>query len=254
MPNSTTDYDALAKKYGGTSDVDAIAKKYGGTAEDLTQQAEPSMADRFSMETARGMGLNPEKMRAAYSKGSHWYQPGGMMGQGIEAAGEIGTGMGRWAKNVMRDPFHIVDPIDDLASSIVTSAGLPDKGSIMDPNGYSWPNPGKLLGSIALTMGGAEKPARSARMVDPAAKMPTPALPEKPAATTNPVVVRMGGPSPLMKRPEVPTNSPRSLILTPDEALAEAQRMRIAAQRAKDRGLQFAGGMTPREGRKVARE
>jgi hypothetical protein len=46
---------------------------------------------------------------------------------------------------------------------------------------------------------------------------------------------------------------PRSLIYTPEEAQSEAQMQAIAERRAKERGMQFAGGMTPREGRSVPR-
>jgi hypothetical protein len=43
----------------------------------------------------------------------------------------------------------------------------------------------------------------------------------------------------------------RSLVLTPSEAQSESVMQRIATKRASERGMQFAGGMTPREGRKV---
>ena len=45
----------------------------------------------------------------------------------------------------------------------------------------------------------------------------------------------------------------RSLVLTPSEAASEEQMQSIAKRRASERGMQFAGGMTPREGRKVPR-
>lgn len=41
------------------------------------------------------------------------------------------------------------------------------------------------------------------------------------------------------------------LVLTPQEATAEDRLSAIAKTRAKQRGMQFAGGMVPREGRKV---
>ncbi len=44
-----------------------------------------------------------------------------------------------------------------------------------------------------------------------------------------------------------------SLILTPGEAASEAQLARIAKVRASERGMQFAAGMVPREGRSVPR-
>jgi hypothetical protein len=44
-----------------------------------------------------------------------------------------------------------------------------------------------------------------------------------------------------------------SLILTPSEAASEAQLARIAKVRASERGMQFAAGMVPREGRSVPR-
>lgn len=45
----------------------------------------------------------------------------------------------------------------------------------------------------------------------------------------------------------------RSLILTPSEAASEDVMQRIAKTRASQRGMQFAAGMTPREGRSVPR-
>lgn len=45
----------------------------------------------------------------------------------------------------------------------------------------------------------------------------------------------------------------RSLVLTPSEASSEEVMQAIAKRRASERGMQFAGGMTPREGRKVPR-
>lgn len=46
---------------------------------------------------------------------------------------------------------------------------------------------------------------------------------------------------------------PRSLVLTPEEAASEQQMQGIAKRRASERGMQFAAGMTPREGRPVPR-
>lgn len=45
----------------------------------------------------------------------------------------------------------------------------------------------------------------------------------------------------------------RSLILTPSEAASEDVMQRIAKTRASQRGMQFAAGMTPREGRSAPR-
>jgi hypothetical protein len=45
----------------------------------------------------------------------------------------------------------------------------------------------------------------------------------------------------------------RSLILSPEEAQSESQIQNMAKQRASQRGMQFAAGMTPREGRSVPR-
>lgn len=46
---------------------------------------------------------------------------------------------------------------------------------------------------------------------------------------------------------------PRSLVLTPEEAASEEQMQKIAKTRASERGMQFAAGMTPREGRSAPR-
>lgn len=46
---------------------------------------------------------------------------------------------------------------------------------------------------------------------------------------------------------------PRSLVLTPEEASSEERMQGIAKKRASERGMQFAAGMTPREGRSVPR-
>jgi hypothetical protein len=45
----------------------------------------------------------------------------------------------------------------------------------------------------------------------------------------------------------------RRLVLTPSEAASEDLMQGIAKRRASERGMQFAGGMTPREGRTVPR-
>lgn len=46
---------------------------------------------------------------------------------------------------------------------------------------------------------------------------------------------------------------PNALVLTPEEAASEEQMQAIAKKRASERGMQFAAGMTPREGKKVPR-
>lgn len=43
----------------------------------------------------------------------------------------------------------------------------------------------------------------------------------------------------------------RTMVLTPQEAAAEGQMHKLATRRASERGMQFAGGMVPREGRSV---
>lgn len=117
-----------------------------------------------------------------------------------------------------------------------------------------------------------------------AAAAPKPELPPAPALARTPkgviatidrpagqgFVPRVAGPTPAEEfaerqaaarsaLPPVSTGTPesvagtRSLILTPSEAASEEVMKAIAKRRASERGMQFAGGMTPREGRKVPR-
>lgn len=122
---------------------------------------QPSAADRFGMETARGMGLDPEKISSAYSEGPLGTK--GTKGQLLEIGKEAATGAGNWLLNVAHDPVHLLDPLHAAASGITTAAGLPDIGSALDRNAYHAPNPGRLLGATATVLGSAEGAPEVAR-------------------------------------------------------------------------------------------
>lgn len=62
-----------------------------------------------------------------------------------------------------------------------------------------------------------------------------------------------GNPTPFGPHDTESAAGTRSLVLTPEEATTETRMQGIAKKRASERGMQFAAGMTPREGRSVPR-
>lgn len=111
--------------------------------------AQPSKFDQFSMDVTRGMGFDPEKIRSAY-------RSGGTFGQVKELGGEVFSGLKDFAGRVVMDPFHIVDPLHAMASSLTGGLGLPDKPG----EGFHTPVPGQAVGAAANILGGAEAAER----------------------------------------------------------------------------------------------
>lgn len=107
--------------------------------------ATPTSVDKFGMDVAKGMGFDPEKIRSAY-------QVGGGLGQVKELGSEAFHGLKDFAGRVAMDPFHIVDPLHSMASSLTHGLGLPDKPG----EGFHTPNPGEVVGAGASILGGVE--------------------------------------------------------------------------------------------------
>jgi hypothetical protein len=107
--------------------------------------AKPTGVDKFGMDVATGMGLDSEKIRSAY-KG------GGTVGQVKEIGGEMFSGLKNYAGNVLKDPAHIIDPLNAMASGLTHGLGLPDKPG----ESFHTPVPGEVVGSAANILGGAE--------------------------------------------------------------------------------------------------
>lgn len=120
--------------------------------------SQPSRYEQFTNDVASGLGFDPQAIRANTSAG----------GQLLEMGKEAASGLGRFALNVAKDPAHIIDPINAMASGITKAAGLPDSSSesIFDPNSYHAPNAGKLLGATANVAAGIEAPDAAGAVSD----------------------------------------------------------------------------------------
>jgi len=92
-----------------------------------------------------------------------------------------------------------------------------------------------------------EVPASSSVVPEPRIA-PGPALPKGGLPAAGPTTFQGGGAG-----GETVAKPSRTMILTPSEARSEAQMQQLATRRASERGMQFAGGMVPREGRGVPR-
>jgi hypothetical protein len=135
----------------------AVLKPIAAQPNDNTV-SQPSRYESFTNDVASGLGFDPQAIRANTSAG----------GQLLEMGKEAASNLGRFALNVAKDPAHIIDPINAMASGITKAAGLPDSSSqsIFDPNSYSAPNPGKLLGATAQVAAGIEAPDAAGAISD----------------------------------------------------------------------------------------
>ena len=77
------------------------------------------------------------------------------------------------------------------------------------------------------------------------------ATPDIATRPLNRAMERIKNPPPTPEGNETVAKPSRTMVLSPTEAMSEAQMQKLATRRASERGMQFAGGMVPREGRKV---
>lgn len=126
------------------------------TVGDATTPKKYAPGRGFGMQVAKGMGLDADAVAKAEDEG-------GSGAAAMEIGKQVLSGVGGFIKNVAMDPMHIADPIHAMASNLTTAAGLPDKGSITDPNNYHAPNPGQMLGAASSIVGAAEAPGKVAQ-------------------------------------------------------------------------------------------
>lgn len=174
MSNSPAiDYNALAKQANAISshpagvDYAALAKQAGAVSSTSAPApvSAPSRYENFTDDITRGLGLNPEAIRAQTSAG----------GQLLEMGKQVASGLGHYALNVAKDPAHIIDPLNSMASGVTTALGLPDKSSqsVFDPNSYSTPNLGKTVGALASVAAGVDEGAPAREVAGGVAKVAT---------------------------------------------------------------------------------
>lgn len=77
--------------------------------------AQPSLLDTFGMETARGMGLDPEKIREFGGKS--------LGKQTLEASRQVISKAGPFMESVAKDPFKITEPFEAAATGIEKGVG-----------------------------------------------------------------------------------------------------------------------------------
>lgn len=133
MPNT---YEATDPKTG---------QKWTWDGKKWNTVAKATGVDKFGMDVATGMGLDADKIRSAYQGGGTW-------GQVKEIGSEVGGGMKRFGASVLKDPAHIIDPLNAMASSLTRGLGLPDKPG----EGFHTPVPGQVVGAASTILGGAE--------------------------------------------------------------------------------------------------
>lgn len=78
-------------------------------------QEKPSLFDTFGMETARGMGLDPEKIQRLGGKS--------LGKQTLEASRQVIEKAGPFMERVAKDPFRITEPFEAAASGVESGVG-----------------------------------------------------------------------------------------------------------------------------------
>src|SRR6202795_1764118 len=154
-------------------------------------------------------------------------QIGGMFGpRGAEIGGRIGSTLGVIGGGLLGG-FSVPEEPAAPFSNVSESSG-PYRG----PSSVQSP---------------FEVPSSSSTVPEPRIA-PGPALPKGGLPAAGPTTFQGGGAG-----GETVAKPSRTMILTPGEARSEAQMQQLATRRASERGMQFAGGMVPREGRGVPR-
>jgi hypothetical protein len=114
------------------------------------EQAQPAAGYDFGKRVGAGMGFDVDKVERMETDPSGAKHP--LMG-GLELARQLLKQAGPWMEKVAMDPFHVADPIHAMASSFTSASGLPDKPG----EGFSTPDPAKMLGAGAMILGGSDK-------------------------------------------------------------------------------------------------
>ena len=154
-------------------------------------------------------------------------QIGGMFGKGgAETGGRIGSTLGGLGGGIFGGMRG--EPVEPAPFSSVAESSGPYRG----PSSVQSP---------------FEVPTSSSTVPEPRIA-PGPALPKGGLPAAGPTTFQGGGVG-----GETVAKPSRTMILTPGEARSEAQMQQLATRRASERGMQFAGGMVPREGRGVPR-
>jgi hypothetical protein len=133
--------------------------------------------DRLAMDVTKGAGFDPQKVfEASETPATPGRSRLGNMGD--ELLRESASGFGHWVLNTLKDPAHLIDPLNAAASGI---AGRFDK-SILRPLleaqkfGLKPPNVGEELGSLAAVEMGADTSTLGGRTAKSVARMPARAI------------------------------------------------------------------------------
>jgi hypothetical protein len=162
MANDTPDVTMRApsgKQY--TVPRGNLAKARAMGWSEVTPTAKPevkkeNLFDVFSVETARGMGLDPEKIQRIGGKSTGK--------QALEAGREVTKNIGDWMTRVGKDPFKVMEPFHAAASGL--EKGVGDVSKVLTEEDRNSPDfmknlvgaGGRLTGSAAMTAAGIEAP------------------------------------------------------------------------------------------------
>lgn len=148
---------AIRQKYGLPQDADLHAKdqeaeatrvgrdKYRNAYYEANTGLDKRAGGTFGEEVARGMGLDPEKIKRMQTDPEGKVHP---WRGALEVGREAMKGMGDWMTQVAHDPYRAADPLHALASGFTRGAGLPD----IRGQGFTQPSAGQLVGSAAMLL------------------------------------------------------------------------------------------------------
>lgn len=135
----------------------------------------PVQQSPFSSGVASGIGIDPSKMLDAAGR------PRGQVSQNLEVVGQAMKGIDDWAEKTVKDPAHIIDPIENLARVVefhiprplggsydpfeLKNAGIDEtaldeiyKGAKSGNQTQLEHGAGRLLGGLSQIMGAVEAP------------------------------------------------------------------------------------------------
>jgi hypothetical protein len=81
-----------------------------------------SQPSKFETEVGKGMGFDVNKIQGATGKG---------MPKNQELIRQALSGMGGWAKSTVKDPFHITDPVEGMATGVESAVKSKSPGQML---------------------------------------------------------------------------------------------------------------------------
>jgi hypothetical protein len=248
--------------------------------ENLAETSEkiPSVAGALSLFTP-GVAANPIKTVGAIGggmvggfAGRKAGEAAGLSPEDAESAGDVGSlaggglgfAAGRPFDRGLRTPnlagMLTHDITEKVAGPRIADAVFPDREKIYNQRAEALMNRGEEQDRLDAQAARAAKPVRNPPFMTterPATQGFVPKIATDPVAefTARQAAARQAAVNPvtggLTAGLEGRVAGTRHLVLTPEELNTELRMQDLAKRRASERGMQFAAGMTPREGRSI---